>query len=416
MRRQWPFSRVFYGWWVVTAAFFVALYVGGVVFYGFTTMFEPIVAEFGWSYTQVSLAASLRGLESSLLAPIMGTLADRWGPRRLLFMGAFALAGGLFLLSQVNSLGMFYVAFFLVSIGMSCCSMTVLMTAVANWFHRRVGLASGIAISGFGFGGLVVPLMVALIDKYDWRLTVVIISLGMLAVVLPLSLLVRHKPEHYGYLPDGAAKASAVVTSGPDPLPPAEIDIRVRQALKSGTFWHITLAYTIHILLVAALVTHVMPYLSSLNIARSTSGLVATGIPVVSIGGRLSMGWLGDKFSRKAVTAGGFIMMALGILCFAYADRAAWLLIPFLILFGSGYGGNSAMRPSLVREFFGRAQFGTLLGLIMGINMLGNVAGPPIAGWVFDTWGSYQGIWLVFAGLGLVSTISMLTTPPVKTG
>ena len=79
MRLNWRPSSVFYGWWIVGACFLIALYMGGVIFYGFTAIFEPIANEFGWSYTQISLALSLRGLEIGLLAPLIGLLVDRWG-------------------------------------------------------------------------------------------------------------------------------------------------------------------------------------------------------------------------------------------------------------------------------------------------------------------------------------------------
>ena len=75
MPLNWKPSSVFYGWWIVGACFLISLYVGGVIFFGFTAFFEPIANEFGWSYTQISLAASLRGLEIGLLAPIFGVLA-----------------------------------------------------------------------------------------------------------------------------------------------------------------------------------------------------------------------------------------------------------------------------------------------------------------------------------------------------
>jgi len=407
---------VFYGWWVVGATFLIALYIGGVVFYGFTAIFEPIANEFGWSYTQISLAASLRGLETSLLAPLVGIIADRWGPRRLLFSGGVITALGLILLSRITTLGMFYGAFFLVAMGMSTCSMTVLMTAVANWFRRNVGIASGIAICGFGFSGLLVLVIVRLIEIYEWRMTVTILAFGMLATVLPLSLLFRHKPEQYGYLPDGEVKGTVILDSGLATSQTIEVDVGAKQALKSRTFWHIAVAFTCFTMMVGAVITHVMPYLSSIGIARSTSSLVATATPLMSIGGRLGLGWLGDKFDRRRVVAGAFAMMVFGALCFGYASTVGtWLLVPFIILFGMGYGGGSVMRPSLTREFFGRTNFGTVFGLIIGINMLGNIIGPPLAGWAFDNWGSYQDIWFVFAGLVAVAIISVLTIPRAST-
>jgi len=370
-------TKVFYGWWVVAASFLIAFYVGGVVFYGFTAIFVPIANEFGWSYTQISLAASLRGLESSLLAPLIGTITDRWGPRRMIFGGGIITALGLFLLSRTTSLGMFYGAFFVISMGMSACAMTVLMTTVANWFRRRIGLATGIAGCGFAFGGLLVPLMVRLIDMYEWRMTVAILAGGMLVIVMPLSLLFRHKPEQYGYLPDGEEKATTARDNTSAQLSTVEISIGARQALKTSTFWRIALAYTCHTIIVGSMFTHIMPYLGSIGVVRSVSTLVATATPLASIGGRLGFGWLGDRANKRKIAAAAWAMTCLGLVSFGCMSMlGTWLLVSFIILFGIGYGGNMTLRTSLTRDLFGRGSFGTVFGLLIGINMLGNIVGP----------------------------------------
>jgi MFS family permease len=90
------------------------------------------------------------------------------------------------------------------------------------------------------------------------------------------------------------------------------------------------------------------------------------------------------------------------------------LLVPFLILFGIGYGGNNTLRGSAIREFFGRGNFGAIHGLVIGIMMVGSVAGPPLAGWVFDKWHSYQPIWFVFTGLAVAAILLAVTTPQVS--
>ncbi|HEY82793.1 MAG TPA: MFS transporter [Dehalococcoidia bacterium] len=413
MPRRWSPPRVFYGWWVVGACFIVALYMGGVIFYGFTAVFEPIAAEFGWSYAQISLAASLRGLEVGLLTPVVGMLVDRWGPRRLIFGGVVIGSLGLMLLSQTGSLGVFYAAFILMAIGMSCTGSTVMMTAVANWFRRRVALATGIMICGYGSGGLLVPLVVQLIDLYGWRMMVVILALGLLTVGLPLSLVVRHKPEQYGYLPDGE-RGQIAGGDGVSATPQTkEVDIGAREAMKGSVFWKITLGLMPKFIAVVTVVTHVMPYLSSIGVARATSGLVATAIPLLSIGGRLGFGWLGDRLDKRRLAAGALGLVALGLLCFELTPLVgAELLVPFFILFGLGYGGSLTMAGALPREYFGRTSFGTIVGFIWGIGILGTLVGPPLAGWVFDHWGSYQGVWLALAGLAIGGAVIMALLPP----
>jgi MFS family permease len=408
-------SKIFYGWWIVVASFFTALYIGGAVFYGFTAFFEPIVDETGWSYTQLSLAASLRGLEMGILSPVVGILADRWGPRKLILGGVLVTVASLLLLSSATSLIMFYVSFALLAIGVSACTVTVLLTAVANWFRRKMGIASGIAICGFGFSGVLIPVIVRLIAVYDWRTALHILALGMIVLILPLSFVFRHRPEQYGYLPDGQKQDTTARPADSSPSQNLDIELRVKQALKNRTFWRIVLARLYHMMTMMAIITHVMPYLSSISISRATSSLVATTIPLMSIIGRLSFGWFGDKLSKRLVAATSFVMMSCGVFCFAYAsDMRLWLLVPFLVLLGIGYGGTNAILPALGREYFGRTNFGSIYGLMEGIGTIGAIIGPTLAGWTYDSLGSYQLVWLLLAGLAVVAMGSVLTITQVR--
>jgi MFS family permease len=411
-----PKTVVFYGWWIVGSCFLIAMFTSGIVGWGFTAIIEPVVQELGCSYAQISVAASLRGLEVGLLAPVTGMLADRWGARRLIFGGLVMVAAGYLLLSRATSLATFYGAFALVALGFSACSATVLITAVSKWFRKRASLAVGIVNSGWGFSGLVVPLVVGLIYLYQWRTTMVILALAVLLIGLPLSMLVRHRPERYGYLPDGEKVERTASEGVLDSVQVTEINVKAKQALRTPTFWHISVSLLFHGMIVSATATHVMPYLSSIGFSRETSALAASAMPLLSVIGRLGFGWLGDRANRVKIAAAAFIMVCLGMLCFSSASCAgAWMLIPFLILFSIGVGGNNTMRASLVIEFFGRESFGTLFGFVVGIMMIGFIVGPPLAGWTFDKWGAYQGIWMVFAGLSIVASIIVVTTPNIDT-
>jgi len=137
-------ANIFYGWWIILACFLISSYVGGAVVYGFSAFFEPIVEEFGWSHTQVSIAFSLRGLEMGILAPLTGFLVDRFGSRKLTLSGTLIVGFALILLSLTKSLFMFYGAFVLLVLGTSGCTTTVLITAAAHWFRRNAGKAIGI--------------------------------------------------------------------------------------------------------------------------------------------------------------------------------------------------------------------------------------------------------------------------------
>jgi MFS family permease len=408
--------KIFYGWYIVGAAVVIILYTGGIVHFGFTAVFEPIAAEFGWSYAQVSLAFSLRGFEMGLLAPFMGILVDRFGPKKLIFGGAIMICAGFVLLSRINSLAGFYGAFVLLSVGMSTCTGTVLLTAVANWFRRKAGLATGLVTSGFGLGGLLVPVVTWLIDTIDWRHAMVTVGLGMLVIVLPLSFVVRHKPEPYGYLPDGDITPSD--DAGADVVQPVEEpekSVSAREALKGRPFWQLAVASACHSFIIGAVVTHLMPCFSSVGIVRSFSSFIALVLPLASIAGRLSSGWLADRVGSKLIFSASFALMTAGSLTLAFitADRM-WLVILFVVALSLGWGWSVTTRITLLRDYYGRANFGTILGCTSGVMMLGNMTGSPLAGLVYDTWGSYQGAWLGFAAVTLAGMILVLMLPPAK--
>ena len=391
-------NKIFYGWWIVLACSLIGFYVGGAIFYGFTAFFEPIREEFGWSYTQISFAASLRGLEMGIFAPLVGFLVDRFGSRKLIFWGTITVGFGLILLSRTQSLAMFYGSFLLIAFGAGGCAMVVTMAAVANWFHKNVGIALGVMASGVGASGLMVPLIVQLIGVSGWRTTVIILGLGMWILGIPLSFVIRNRPEQYGYLPDGISPSDRMPNLENQDTGVKAVEIGFKEALKKRSFLYLIIVEAIRMMIVAAVIIHVMPYLSSLGLPRVTAGLVAGAIPLFSIIGRFGFGWLSDVFDKGYVMAWSFCIISLGMLAFSYV-QVIWVVFVFLLLFSPGYGGGMVLRGAILREYFGRNSFGKMIGITMGSASIGGIIGPTLAGWVFDTVGSYHVIWLVFCGL-----------------
>jgi len=408
---------VFYGWWIVGACFVISLYVHGMIGFGFSALIEPLSNEFRWSYLQISLASSLRGVEVGLLAPIVGLLVDRWGPRRLMLGGILLMGLAFLLLSRTASLGMFYGVFILIALGMTALSPTVTMTTMANWFTRRIGTATGIMHSGVGFSGLMIPIVVLIVDTLGWRAAITVLGLFLLVIISLLTLIVRHRPEQYGLLPDGEAGVTSMSEKKLLPLETSSKDIGARVAIRSSAFWHIALAMMFQIMLVNAVVTHMIPYVGSVGLPRATAGLIASAVPLTSVAGRLSFGWLSDRIDPRRIMGCGYLMMSLGMVFFTLAAGGnAGLLIPSVALFSIGFGGNAIVRATIIREYFGRRNFGTIHGFIMGVAVAGHLSGPPLAGWVFDTWGSYQGIWLAFAVVAVAPLLLIMTVSKPKRG
>jgi len=405
------FNKIYYGWWVVLACFIINLYVGGIIFFSFTAFFQPIQQEFGWSYTQISLATSLRGLEMGIFAPIVGFLVDRFGSRKLLLGGSVIIGIGLVLLSFTQSLLMFYLCFLFIALGSGGCTSVVTLTAVAVWFRKNVGLAMGIMASGFGAGGLIVPLVVFLIDACGWRLTLVILGAGMWLSGIPLSLIVRDSPEQMGLNLEGPVAASP--QSVPKEKSPRRTKGAFLEMIKKRPFLYLNIAETVRMMSVTAVVTHLMPYLSSLGIPRGTSGAVAAALPLVSIAGRFGFGWWGDRFDKRIVMSITFCLMSAGTFAFCYV-QSLWILLLFLLLFAPGFGGSMVLRGAILQEYFGMAYFGKMIGIVMGFASIGGIIGPTLAGWAFDTLGSYNAVWYALSaisGIAILFIMKMKLTP-----
>jgi sugar phosphate permease len=315
-------------------------------------------------------------------------------------------------LSQTSSLGMFYGAYMIVALGRSACGSTILVVAVVNWFRTKAGIASAIALSGYMASGLLAPFIVNVVDTYGWRNAMPIFAAGLLIIVLPLSFLFRHKPEMYGYSLDGAQKAQTDSAQHLQQSTEIEWNVTPRQAIKGRPFWHLTLAFMCLFTILAGFTAHMLPYLASVGVKRTTASFMVTLIAISSVVGRIAFGFVVDKFEKRSITAIVFVIMLAGMIIMGFASAAIMATVALaLVLFGISWGANSPLRAALIRELFGRKNFGAILGLLTGIGMIGTLIGAPLAGWVFDTWNSYQGALLSFAVMALVGAVFIWTTP-----
>jgi len=404
--------RIFWGWHIVAASIALSAYNSGMFVYGFTAFIDPIAATFGWSYAQISLATSFRGLESGTMNPLLGVVVDRWSSKKLVFIGVIITGLGTLWISQITNLFMFYVGFLIMGLGSSLGIYMVPQTSVVRWFKKDVGKASGAVTMGMGLSGLLIPLMVILIDTLGWQNALVFLGFGMWILGIPLSFVFRSKPEDYGLLPDGRPDPDLKSSEGGSMY---EFSTGVGEALKMRAFWHIGLASTIQMGSVMAVVTHVMPYFESVGIERATAGKVAMLIPFISLFARLPFGWLCDIFTKKYVMALAISLKCVGLLLFWFIGQGyTWLIVLFVIIFGLGSGGMMSPRTPILREYFGIRRFGTIFGLASVFVTAGTVVAPPVAGWVFDTMGTYLPVWLVLSAAALMGVILIVTTPPAS--
>lgn len=414
-------KRIFYGWWIVAANAVIAFYQAGTYFYGFGAFINPLKQSFGWSYAQISLAFSLRSAETGPIAPLTGYMVDRLGARPVALIGVLVMGLGFFLLSQTNSLAVFYITYLVLALGASLCGSVLPMTNIANWFIQKRGRAFGIFTAGAGMSGLLVPVVTWLLGIYHWRTVLIMIGGGTLLVGLPLSLVLRHRPEKYGLYPDGEEPHYEIETFKSTQEQEVE-GLNIRQALKDRSFWLLTVAFMLSFAPLNAVSIFLIPYLSDpidqhgLALAGAMAGGAVTIMTLTSLGGRFGFGWLADYREPRHIIMGLLIVQAAGLLVLANL-RSVWHLIPFFILFAPAYGGVIAVRPVILAHYYGRNALGTIQGLTMATMTVGGVMTPLVVGILRDATGGYQWPFFVFAMTTLLAIpLLWLARPPaIKT-
>jgi len=401
-------KNIFYGWYIVAAALLLTTFSSMMFVYGFTAFMDPIATTFAWSIAQVSFASSIRGLEGGTLDPIVGAIADRWSAKKLMIVGTIIVSAGIFFLSRTTSLWMFYGGFLIVGLGSSIGIHIVPATVIARWFKKNIGKANGVLSMGFALGGLYVPMLTRLIDAYGWQNTLMYMSIAMLLLGIPLSFIFRDRPEDYGMLPDGVpqeTKKSAVAEIYAD-----EPDISIRDVLKMRIFWFMGIAAMFQVMAMQAVNIHIMTYMGSLGMDRNMASMAVVTLSVCTLVARVPFGFLADIYPKKFVLALSLILTSAGLVIFGLNTGSSFLpVILFAAVYGVGTAGSMPLRGAVVREYFGAKRFGTIYGLMAIFSTIGVSIGAPLAGWVFDTRGTYNPIWFVFAVLSFIGTLMVLT-------
>ena len=414
--------RIFYGWWIVTVGNIMRTVFATFNYYGFSAFFNPLVEQFGWSRASLAGVLSLSRLQGGVLALPAGILFDRYGPRRMMFIGVILTGLGYILLSRTTSLLYFYIVFITMiqagaSFGMGGVAVDV---AIANWFRRKRGLAMGFATMGLSFGGILVVPLAWFITIHGWRSALMLAGITTIVLGLPLTAVVRHRPEQYGYLPDGDLpkepdELKAEATEPNKEATEEEVNFSPRQVLRARAFYAIAFTVSARQLVSGSVAVFLIPFLQDdRGLSLTQAATVLSVMALVGAPGRVIFGWLGDIFPKRYVMAGCFIFQAVGLLLFTYVQGILGIAF-FLVLYAPTYAGVLPLIPAIQGEYFGRKWFGTIRGMMTPITLISGVVGPVFAGTVFDVTGSYRPAFTVLAGSILLALMLVLTAKPPKT-
>ena len=415
-------DHVFYGWWIVAGGFSIQMLVTSLVLHSFTAYFPLLQAQFGWSRTLLSGAFSLSRAESGLLGPVQGWLIERLGPRAVIRLGVVMLGVGFMLFSRIDSVLSYYLTFALMAIGASLATYLTVSSTVVNWFIRKRALAIGLTMSGFGFGGLLVPVIAWSLLTFGWRTTAFYSGVLVLLVGIPIAQIMRRTPEDHGYLPDGD------IAKPPDQMPGSHLtddrpttatvqdnpaDFTLREALRTSSFWLLSVGHGLAVLTVGAVSLHLIPHVVDrvgLSI-QSAAGAVAT-MTAFNIVGQLGGGLAGDRVSKRALASGCMLLHSAAMIVLAYATSILPVFI-FAVIHGLAWGIRGPMMTTIRADYFGRTHFASIMGFSSLIIMLGMIGGPLFAGFMADIADGYTTGFVIIAFLTATGSIFFaLATKP----
>jgi MFS family permease len=396
------------------AGLLLNIYNGALLFYGWSGFINPILATFGWTMVQLSLAGSLRGLESGVFTPLFGWVIDHFSARKLMIIGLIVNAGGMFMVSQTKNLGMFYGGFLIMGLGGSM-SWIVPTTVLTRWFKKDLGKANGIFVMGNGIGGIAAPLVVKIIDTIGWQTTLMYGAIGLLAIGIPVALIFRDRPQDYNMLPDGATTVSSDATMNIKVKP--EFGTNVKDALKMRAFWHLGLIILFQSVVLSVVGTFSIPYLTDEGMSRPAAATVTSLFTLVSLFTRIPFGIMSDVIKKSYCVALSICLLTIGVFIFWLLGGSSpfWMVVTFAVFYGIGLSGIVVLQPPILAEYFGTKNFGTIFALQNIFSMIGGITSQPLAGWVFDTYHTYKPLLLGVSIFGLVALTVILTIPKAST-
>ena len=398
--------KFFYGYIIVAAGFIIHMVMLG-IFFTYGIFFEPVSTAFGWSRAMISGAHAVCEVVLGVLAIATGRFTDRFGPRIVMVACACFLGMGYLLMSQINAGWQLYLFFGgIVGIGMGGC-LVPLTSTIARWFVRRRGMMTGIVLAGSSVGSMIIPPVARwLISSYGWRTSYIIMGIIALVFIIAAAQFLRRDPSQMELLTDGETELKA------ESLDSQVGGFSISQTIHTRQFWMIFIILICNAFCSFTVMIHIVLHATGLGISTASAANILVIIGGVSLVGTVMVGSIADRVGYKIAYTICFIANSVAFLGLIVAEEA-WILYPFAVIFGLGYGGARAVMSPLVAQLFGLGSLGTILGGLHFSATIGAAMGPLLAGRIFDITNSYQPAWLICCALMVVcAIITLLLKPP----
>jgi MFS family permease len=407
-------SRIFYGWDVLAASFLILFLSSGARF-TIGIAFKPLLAEFGWSRSDVSLAALLNMTFFSLSVIVTGKWYDRFGPKWVIVVSTLLVSSGYMLIALTQTLWHFLLLYGVIAaMGLGGTTVPIFAALMSKWFEKRRGLTISLALSGNCLGQFaLVPVFTTLITECGWRASHFWIGCMMLVLNLSLTFLViRGDPEDLGVIPYGRQEANASPSApGEAADRAAEKDLGLGEAMRKPSFWLFTLFMFVCGSGDFLVTTHMIPMVTDFGIPAVTASNMLAWFGLLGLAGILAAGPASDLIGDKIPIALTFLLRVFAfILVIAYQNMVSFYV--FALVFGFTFLVTAPLTPTLVGRLYGFSHVGVLSGFITTIHHLGGGIAAWGGGVLFDLTGSYRIVLIISAAMAAMAVVSVMLIRP----
>ncbi len=406
----------FYGWTVLFLVCCVGFVRAAPAVATLSIFVTPMIDSFGWSRLSMSGAVSLGGVLAALTSPIIGSLMDRHGPRVILISAVTLTGLSCISLSFINNLFFFYLAFCIARMNFAGPFDLGIYGAINNWFVRRRLFATSVANLSQTLGLALIPLIASTAILWgSWRTGWIIIGLLVYCVgLIPAFLLRIPRPESIGLLPDGIIRnTSESSTTKKVETENFEPEFSRSDALRTKTFWLLSLFTLLVFPVQAGVSLHQAPHLLQQGLSASEAAIIVSLFSTSAACMTLLTGVFGKKISISfflflsgvAMSVSTFLMLSINSL---------WDGLTSGIIFGASLGAILTLLPLAWADFFGRKNYGAIRGIALTIQVVSQALGPVISGLMWDLDGNYFGALKVYTAFAFFASGLVLFAHPPK--
>lgn len=404
-------NRFYYGYWIVVAGFITQFVAVGMSNYVVGSFMIPMTEEFGWTRAEFTASRSIGQVVMAFTGFLIGSHIDRHGGRPFIIVGTLVLSAAVYRLGSINTLGEWlFINGLMLTLGAAMIGNLVINVTLGKWFVERRGRTVALAGMGISLAGIVLPPITTwMVDEIGWRTSWQLLGIAVVLIALPMSLLVRRKPEDYALFPDG--KTAEEIERGEGAAAKADFDRSMTraQAMRTSSFYFLVLAFGLFQISITVMLIQTIPLMTDAGYSRLVASTMISLASIPAFISKPFWGVLIDRYSPKKLAAVGAAITGSAVMLIVYSvsSQLDVLVYAGFLMMGVGWGGLLPLQEVIWATFFGRRYLGSVRSMAMPFTFGLSALGPVLVAYYYDMVGDYNLALLAIAFCNIASAIML---------